>query len=72
MCHRDGGKGDTKLGVKLKVPDFTNSDWQKKKSDPQIQKIIADGVPETKMKPWKDKLTDEEIDGLVKLLRTLK
>jgi mono/diheme cytochrome c family protein len=58
------------MGEKEKIPDITTADWQKRHSDEQIRDSIANGSKEnSKMKPFKDKLTAEQIDGLVKYIR---
>jgi mono/diheme cytochrome c family protein len=72
-CHGEDGKAKTKMGEKEKIPDFTNADWQKKHSDDAIKDVITNGSKENaKMKPFKDKLTPEQIDGLVKYVRSFK
>lgn len=71
-CHGDTGKADTKKGKEYKVEDLTIAKWQDKHTDDDIKKGITEGVPKTKMKGFKDKLSAEEIDALVKHVRTLK
>lgn len=71
-CHGATGKADTKQGKKHKVDDLTDAKWQERHSDEKIKKAIAEGVPDTKMKSYKDKLSDAEMDGLVKLIRSFK
>lgn len=71
-CHGEDGKGETKMGQKSKVKDLSASQWQSKHSDKQIRESIADGIPDTKMKGFKDKLEPEQIDSLVKYVRSLK
>lgn len=72
-CHGADGKAKTKIGEKEKVPDMTGAGWQKAHSDADIRKVIAEGSPEnSKMKAYKDKLTPEQIDGLVTYVRALK
>jgi len=72
-CHGATGKADTKQGKKEKVKDISTARWQEKHSDEQIRKVIHDGDPDNeKMKPFGDKLTAEQIDSLVKLIRTFK
>jgi mono/diheme cytochrome c family protein len=47
--------------------------WQKAQTDEDIREFIAEGSPRNKkMKPYKEKLTSEQIDSLVKYIRTLK
>jgi mono/diheme cytochrome c family protein len=72
-CHGEDGKAKTKMGEKEKIPDMTNADWQKNHSDEKIRDYIVNGSKDNpKMKPFKDKLTPEQIDSLVKYIRTLK
>jgi mono/diheme cytochrome c family protein len=71
-CHGATGNGDTREGKKHKVPDMTTEAWQSKHSDAEIKEAIRDGVKDTKMKPFKDKYTEEEIDALVKYVRGLR
>jgi mono/diheme cytochrome c family protein len=78
-CHGDTGKADTKNGKKFKVEDMTTEDWQKNHKDDEMKKAITEGLPESKehefqhkMKSFKDKLKPDEVDALVKHIRTLK
>ena len=71
-CHGEDGKADTKTGKKEKMDDISTAEWQAKHPDAEIKKVIAEGVKDTKMKAFKDKLSDAEIDGLVKYIRGLK
>lgn len=72
-CHGEDGKAHTKVGEKEKIEDFTTAKWQAEFSDGDIKKVITDGSDSnSKMKPFKEKLTPAEIDSLVKYIRTLK
>jgi cytochrome c6 len=73
-CHGMDGKGETPMGKKHKVEDLSSAEWQgkKKHTDAFIRDVIANGIPETKMKAFKDKLTDEEIDAMIAYIRALK
>ncbi len=73
-CHGVDGKADTETGKKAKLPDFTKADWQKGKTDAQIKSAIENGTKKdgNEMDPYKDKLSPEQIDGLVAYVRTLK
>jgi cytochrome c553 len=71
-CHGEDGKAKTKMGEKEKIADLTDAGWQKRHSDEKIRDYITNGSKENpKMKPFKDKLTPEQIDSLVKHVRTL-
>ncbi|MBN1209831.1 MAG: cytochrome c [Myxococcaceae bacterium] len=72
-CHGEDGKAETKMGKKEKISDISTEAWQAKHSDDDILKVITEGSKENaKMKPFKEKLTPEQIDGLVKHIRSLK
>jgi cytochrome c6 len=72
-CHGEDGKAQTKVGKKEKMADISTAEWQSKHSDEDIRTVISDGSKDNaKMKPFKDKLSAEEIASLVKYIRTLK
>jgi cytochrome c6 len=71
-CHGDDGKAKTKMGEKEKIPDLTNAGWHKRHTDDQLKDAITNGSKENpKMKAFKDKLTPEQIDAMVKYVRGL-
>lgn len=69
MCHGENGKGETTMGKSMKLRDLGSADVQKL-SDGDLQKIIADG--KGKMPAYKGKISDADIDALVKHIRTFK
>ena len=72
-CHGETGKADTKNGRKYKMDDISTEKWQARHSDAQIRKVIADGDPDNdKMKAFKNKLSAEQIDGLVQHVRSFR
>lgn len=72
-CHGEDGKAQTKMGQKESISDFTSPAWQQHESDAELRQVIAEGSSKnTKMKAYKDKLTPEQIDGLVRYIRTMK
>ncbi len=77
-CHGEDGKGKTKEGEKMKIGDMTSPAWQKDLTDDKIKQAILEGVNREKggvkqeMKSFKDKLSPEQVDGLVKYVRGLK
>ena len=74
-CHGKEGKGDTKLGQKLEVRDYSDPKVQAKLDDKEMFKAIKEGLKKgdkTLMKPYAEKLSDEEITALVKLFRSFK
>jgi mono/diheme cytochrome c family protein len=77
-CHGADGKGDTDQGKTSGIEDYTKPDWQKAHDDGVIKKAITEGVNREKngkkqeMDAYKEKLTPEQIDGLVQYVRSLK
>ena len=73
-CHGASGKGDTKMGKKLKCRNLTDPAVQKKLTDAQIAKSITHGVKEgskVRMKAIKG-LSEADVKAVVKYVRTLK
>ncbi len=68
-CHGADATGQTAVGKTLKIRDFHSADVQKQ-SDADLTKIITDG--KGKMPSFKGKLTNEEIEAVVKYVRTFK
>jgi mono/diheme cytochrome c family protein len=68
-CHGATGKGDTKMGQHLKLRDLGSADVQKKTED-ELEAIIDKG--KGKMPAYGGKLTKEQIEDLVKFIRSLK
>jgi len=74
-CHGKDGKGQTKMGQKAGAKDYTDAKVQDSFDDAKGFKAIKEGVTaegKEKMKPYADKLTDDEIKALVAYVRTFK
>ncbi len=74
-CHGADGKGQTKIGKKLDLKDYTDAAVQAKMTDADITKTITDGVlveGKQKMKAFKDDLSADEIKDLVAYVRHFK
>jgi len=69
MCHGGDGKGDTAMGKNLKLRDLGSADVQSQ-SDADLTKTITDG--KGKMPKYDGKLTKDQIEEVVKFIRTLK
>ena len=69
-CHGKDGSGDTTMGKKNNVANYQDAAVQAKFTDDQAFETIKNG--KEKMKAYKEKLTDEEIKGLVAYIRTFK
>ena len=79
-CHGADGNGQTKMGQKLGVKDFTDAKVQEAIKDEDAVKAIKDGVKDadgrTKMKAFvtgaDTPLSDDEVKALVAYVRGLK
>jgi len=74
-CHGKDGKGQTKAGKMAGVKDQTDAQYQAGLKDDKMFAAIKDGLKEDgkeKMKPFKDKLSDDEIKALLAHVRSLK
>ncbi len=74
-CHGKEGKGDTKMGAKLGIKDYTDAKVQAEMKDDAAFKAIKEGLKDKEgkvlMKPAED-LSDADIKGLVVYMRTFK
>jgi cytochrome c6 len=75
-CHGADGKGQTKVGKKLKLKDYTDAKVQAAMTDDEMVKAITDGVLDDagkeKMKAYKADLSADEIKDLVAYVRKFK
>ena len=65
-CHGASGTGDTRAGKALKAPDFHDAEFIKA-SDADLVAAITNG--KNKMPAFGTKLTEAQIQGLVKYIR---
>ena len=75
ICHGKDGKGATTMGAKLGVRDYTDPKVQEALKDEEMVKTIKEGIKkdeQVKMKPFGDKLSDEQIKAMVEYVRSLK
>lgn len=73
-CHGADGKGNTKMGKKEGVKDYTNPKVQEEMTDERAFKSIKEGIKDgnkTVKKPAEG-LKDAEIKALIKYMRTFK
>ena len=73
-CHGADGKGDTKMGKKLDIKDFTDAKVQASLKDEDMLKAIKEGVKDgekTRMKAAEG-LSEEEMKALVAYVRAFK
>jgi len=74
-CHGADGKGETAMGKKLKVKDYTDAKVQASMKDEEMVKFIKEGKKEgdkTLMKAYADSLSDAEIKDLAAYVRKFK
>jgi cytochrome c6 len=74
-CHGADGKGQTKMGQKLAVKDYTDAKVQAEMKDDAAIKAIKEGLKDkdgkTLMKPAEG-MSDADIKGLVDYMRSFK
>ena len=74
-CHGADGKGDTKMGKKVGVKDYTDAKVQAELKDDAAAKAIKEGVKDKEgkvlMKPLEG-ATDDEVKALVAYMRSFK
>jgi cytochrome c553 len=74
-CHGADGKGETVMGKKLKVKDYTDAKVQGTFTDEEAIKLTKEGKKEgdkTVMKGFADVLSDAEVKDLVAYIRKFK
>jgi cytochrome c6 len=75
-CHGKDGKGDTRMGRKVDVKDYTDAKVQGEMKDEEAIKAIKEGIKDDKgkerMKGYGDKYSDAEIKSLVEYVRGFK
>lgn len=76
-CHGENGQADgpdTAL-LNTQIPDFSNTEFQNSRSDEALLKVISKGGSGADlsplMPPWEGALETEEIEALVKHIRSL-
>ena len=74
-CHGPDGKGQTKIGQKLEIRDYTDAKVQDTLKDEEMFKALKEGLKDKngrmKMKAVEG-LSDDEIKALVQYVRSLK
>lgn len=74
-CHGKDGKGQTKAGRMAGVKDQSDAAYQATLTDDKMLTSIKEGIKDggkDKMKPFKDKLSDDEIKALIAQIRSFK
>ena len=73
-CHGPDGKGDTKMGKKLEIKDFTDAKYQDSFKDEKATTVIKEGLKDgdkMKMKAYEE-LSADEVKALVAYIRAFK
>jgi mono/diheme cytochrome c family protein len=70
-CHGPTGDAKTKIGEENDIEDWTKAGWKAKWPESKVVDIVTNGKAGTKMKPFKEKLTADEIAAVAKYARTL-
>ena len=74
-CHGADGKGETKMGKKLGVKDYTDAKVQAELKDSEATKAIKEGLKDKEgkvlMKAFEN-LDDNQVKGLVAYMRSFK
>ncbi len=75
-CHGPDGKGDTKMGKKVEVRDYTDAKVQAEMKDEEMIKAIKEGVKDKagkeRMKGYAETYKDDQIKALVAYVRAFK
>jgi mono/diheme cytochrome c family protein len=75
-CHGADGKGNTSLGRRLGVKDYTSARVQAKFSDKQMAEATISGIydheGQARMRPYRGEFTPEEVAALVAYIRKFK
>jgi cytochrome c6 len=69
-CHGETGKGDTKMGKKFNVKDYSDAKVQAALKDDEMVQATLKGTE--KMKGFGDKLNEADAKALVALIRSFK
>lgn len=74
-CHAADGSGSTRMGRQSGAKDYRDAKVQAEMKDESALKALKEGLQakgKEVMKPFKDKLTEDELKALVAHMRTFK
>jgi mono/diheme cytochrome c family protein len=69
-CHGEDGRAQTELGLEMGIADMTKAAYWKNLTAEVARKEVLEGLKRTsngkqqEMKPFKDRLTPEQVDAL--------
>lgn len=70
-CHGQDGRGRTKFGASRPRANLLAGPWKIPPDPVSIRRLLLDGTPDSPMPPFAGKLSDEEVDAVVKRLLQL-
>ncbi len=70
-CHGANGDADTAIGKKNDMDSFLEAGWKQRFTLAKVVKVVTNGEKGTKMKPFRDKLSAEEIAAVATYARSL-
>jgi mono/diheme cytochrome c family protein len=68
-CHGDDGTGNDARDESPQIPDFTDEDWQSRRTDRKLEVSILDGKG-TGMPPHRDHVSQDQVRELVAYIRS--
>jgi mono/diheme cytochrome c family protein len=77
-CHGDDGRAKTELGLDMAIADMTKAAYWKDVTLESARKSVLEGIKRTfqgkeqEMKPFKDRLSSDQVDALVLYSASLK
>lgn len=74
-CHAPDGSGNTRMGRQSGAKDYRDPKVQAEMKDDAALKALQDGMQvkgKEAMKPFKDKLSEDEMKALIAHMRTFK
>ena len=77
-CHGDDGRGRTETGLEMGIADMTTAAYWKDLTPESARKSVWEGIKRTvqgkeqEMKPFKDRITVEQVDALILYAASLK
>ena len=75
-CHGADGKGQTKVGKKLRLKDYSDAKVQAEMTNEDMDRVINDGVQDAdgkeKMKGFAAEFSINEINALIDYIRKFK
>ncbi len=77
-CHGDNGRAKTELGDEMGIADMTKAAYWKDLTLEGARKSVLEGIKRTvkgkeqEMKPFKDRLREDQVDALILYAASLK